>query len=861
MAEAKLRIKLKHDTEANWLKATTFKPLKGELIIYDVDSAHSAPRFKVGDGVKVVGDLPFTDKDFAKLGDINADFLSNLLVAGDGISIDKKASADKIEVKIDPTANLKGNSLTAENVSGSVTQSTKLSYDGYITITNPAGTKMFSIPWNYGGGSLLTDKYVKTINGNSIVGSGDITVATLAADNTFTGINIFHKEETATSGDKTISEVKIDPGPTAPLILLETKTVASDGLTITGDATIRPDSIVFSNNGTGYTTSITYDGFTADYSGIYTKYYTGSIVHNTASSGTKQTLRFPDKSGILALTSDIISSFNNFTLLTSKPSDWATNYDTYYKKGDFGFFRNLSDSTWAANKFYSASPAEIDIQTSAQPIKIQASGTNAWGEYGGLNLSYGKAKLYGINGEMSDTVGYIDISNGNLTSAVYNADFTLSNPVGRGYGFSVKDTSTLFSVGLNKSQAGDYAEQYYCNINAPLNVTQIHGFTQLTDQPSDWSTKYSSYYAGFDAFNGNSRFWGRSDELYKPTNDILLNVGTGHKIKIAGLYGSLGTDEIRNSITLSNSGINLKHEIIGATSTLDILPNNININSGALKLSASNDESYIELGSVGTIDLKGNFPVTITSDASKVYGTNMFKLTVSGQNAIGVDTFSTSSNNLIRFEMTPKFNTNKIRGMAGNDLTLPGSSGTLAHIPTGTSATAMMFGDGTWKEPITINGETFKSKGGSIYAPISTPEFYSNAQTHMTTAFCTFTKGASAPTFLAPSSLVSRYVLETHAKISNGTEVSWTINYGLRANFTSFTIGVKHKNGYLVTKTCNVADFLYKINSAYVIVSDSGSTFQFRITNMGTSSTTFGIKNNSYTNLTGEFFIVFHYVF
>lgn len=199
--------------------------------------------------------------------------------------------------------------------------------------------------------------------------------------------------------------------------------------------------------------------------------------------------------------------------------------------------------------------------------------------------------------------------------------------------------------------------------------------------------------------------------------------------------------------------------------------------------------------------------------------------------------------------------------MAGVDLSLPASAGLLAHIPTGTSATAMMFGDGTWKEPITINGETFKSKGGSIYAPISTPEFYSNAQTNMTTAFCTFTKGANAPTFLAPSSLVDRYVLETHAKISNGTEVSWTINYGLKANFTSFTIGTSHKDGRRVMKTCNVADFIYKIDSAYVDVTGASSNFQFRITNMGTSSTTFGIKNNSYNNLTGEWFIIFHYVF
>lgn len=618
MAEAKLRIKLKHDTEANWLKATTFKPLEGELIMYDVDSAHTAPRFKVGDGVKVVGDLPFT-------------------------------------------------------------------------------------------------------------------------------------------------------GP----------------------------------------------------------------------------------------------SFNNFTLLTSKPSDWATNYNTYYKKGDFGFSHNLGDSTWAANKFYSAVPAEIDIQTLTQPIKIQVSGTPAWGEYGGLNLSYGKAKLYGIDNSFDDNVGYIDISNGNLTSAVYKADFTLSNPSGGDYGFSVKDTSTLFSVGLNKSQAGDYAQQYYCNINAPLNVTQIHGFTQLTAQPSDWSTKYSSYYVGFDTFNNNSNFFGRSDGLYKPTNDILLNVGTGHKIKITGLYGSFGSDTIRNSITLSNSGINLKYEATGVTSTLDILPSNININSGELKLSTSNDEGYIKLGSVGDINLKGNYPITITSDADEVYGTNMFKLTVSGRNAIGVDTFSTSSNNLIRFEMTPKFNTNKIRGLAGVDLSLPASAGLLAHIPTGTATTALLFGSGVWKNPTKINDAAFSNFSGdsSIYAPISTPEFYSNAQTNMTTAFCTFTKGASAPTFLAPSSLVNRYVLQTHTKISNATEVSWTINYGLRANFTSFTIGTSHKDGRRVMRTYNVADFIYEIDNAYVDVAGASSNFQFRITNMGTSSTTFGIKNNSYNNLTGEFFIIFHYVF
>lgn len=720
MAEAKLRIKLKHDTEANWLKATTFKPLEGELIIYDVDSAHSAPRFKVGDGVKVVGDLLFVDKSFAKLSE----------------------------------------------------------------------------------------------------------------DNTFTGNNRFQ-------GTNTFDN------------LVEIGGTGRPGTPGQGNCKLR---VSFGLGATGLP---------------YSDYGPTAILYKSPSSPTPYNLTFPQKSGTFALTSDV-PSFNNFTLLTSKPSDWATNYNAYYIKGDFGFSPNIGDSTWAANKFYSAVPAEIDIQTLTQPIKIQASGTAGWGEYGGLNLSAGKAKLYGIDNSFDDNVGYIDISSGKLTSAVYNADFTLSQPTGDGYGFSVKDTSTLFSVGLNKSQSGDYAQQYYCNIGVPLNVTQIHGFTQLTSQPSDWSTKYSSYYVGFDAFNGNSSFFGRSDGLYKPTNDILLNVGTGHKIKITGIYGSLGTSAISNSITLSNSGINLKHEDASATSTLDILPNNINIKSEELKLSVPNDASYIKLGYVGNIDLKGNYPITITSDASKAYGTNMFKLTVSGQQAIGVDTFSTSSNNLIRFEMTPKFNTNKIRGMAGVDLSLPASAGLLAHIPTGTSQNAMLFGSGAWQVPVQINDGNFKDYAGSndgtitpssIYAPISKPEFTSNVTTQAY-SFCVYKKGDTRPYFKSVTDLLNSYEHETHTRISNANEVSWTINYRLRGNFVSFTIGTTHKDGRVVMRTFNVSDFLNVISTGtWIDVSGASSTFQFRINTLGSLATTFGIKNNSYNNLTGEWFIILHYAF
>ena len=57
----KTRIQLKNDTEANWNKATNFKPKQGEIIIYSADGTHPFSRLKVGDGDTKVSDLPFID--------------------------------------------------------------------------------------------------------------------------------------------------------------------------------------------------------------------------------------------------------------------------------------------------------------------------------------------------------------------------------------------------------------------------------------------------------------------------------------------------------------------------------------------------------------------------------------------------------------------------------------------------------------------------------------------------------------------------------------------------------------------------------------------------------------------------------
>ena len=72
------RIRLKHDTTANWNNARGFIPMAGEIIIYDdyqvktwqveeygeiVTKTENIPGIKIGDGQAYVQDLPFVDKD------------------------------------------------------------------------------------------------------------------------------------------------------------------------------------------------------------------------------------------------------------------------------------------------------------------------------------------------------------------------------------------------------------------------------------------------------------------------------------------------------------------------------------------------------------------------------------------------------------------------------------------------------------------------------------------------------------------------------------------------------------------------------------------------------------------------------
>lgn len=70
----KARVQLKHDIEANWNLATNFRPMAGEMIIYDPDETYSYRRYKIGEWVdddktqtKLLSELSF--EPFIHLGD------------------------------------------------------------------------------------------------------------------------------------------------------------------------------------------------------------------------------------------------------------------------------------------------------------------------------------------------------------------------------------------------------------------------------------------------------------------------------------------------------------------------------------------------------------------------------------------------------------------------------------------------------------------------------------------------------------------------------------------------------------------------------------------------------------------------
>lgn len=87
MAEKNLKVRIqhKHDTEERWLATTDFIPKQGEIIVYDIDETHSYARFKIGDGLTEIKQLPFS---------------TDTTLAISGMAADAKLTGDELKKRI-----------------------------------------------------------------------------------------------------------------------------------------------------------------------------------------------------------------------------------------------------------------------------------------------------------------------------------------------------------------------------------------------------------------------------------------------------------------------------------------------------------------------------------------------------------------------------------------------------------------------------------------------------------------------------------------------------------------------------------------------------------------------------------------
>lgn len=147
----------KHDIEENWLKATGFTPMQGEIIIYDIDENYNYERFKIGDGESNVNDLPFAS--ISKLSELKND-VSYLATNYDTI-INSQEEFD--EMIADPTWLGAKNILLNCNVSfgqDPVNSSSPFNIPANICLINGNGHTIHGDNWSIIGNNQVIFKNV-----------------------------------------------------------------------------------------------------------------------------------------------------------------------------------------------------------------------------------------------------------------------------------------------------------------------------------------------------------------------------------------------------------------------------------------------------------------------------------------------------------------------------------------------------------------------------------------------------------------------------------------------------------------------------------------------------------------------------
>lgn len=144
------RIQQLRGNEAEW-DQKDFTPLEGEIIVYNTDETHVSPRLKIGDGVNLVNNLPFTIDYNETIIGLSVDGTTVTYIKGDG-SVHCFETQDTNTTYSLATDDVTGltrlYATTGNNTDGTMTQKaikTELDKKVGVTIDATQGALIFTI--------------------------------------------------------------------------------------------------------------------------------------------------------------------------------------------------------------------------------------------------------------------------------------------------------------------------------------------------------------------------------------------------------------------------------------------------------------------------------------------------------------------------------------------------------------------------------------------------------------------------------------------------------------------------------------------------------------------------------------------
>lgn len=239
------RIQNKNDTSANWASATTFIPLKGEIIFYT-----DLNKFKIGDGLTLVNDLAFIEVD-------KADSATKATQDGNGNNIVNTYALKTAAVN---SLSVSGTTLSYKDVNG-----TQL---GSVTLPSSTDTK------NTAGSSNSTSKLF-------LVGT---------TSQSSTGVQSYSNSSVYTEAGQLY---------TKSLRVSENASIGTE-LDVIGLIAVTDSGVQVNDDNNNYTGT---DNFSS--ADIDTTYYSKGMAIYNNDNDTTFNLSYPAKSGTLATTADI----------------------------------------------------------------------------------------------------------------------------------------------------------------------------------------------------------------------------------------------------------------------------------------------------------------------------------------------------------------------------------------------------------------------------------------------------------------------------------------------------------------------------------------------------------------------------